>query len=892
MADIFLKFLNMSISASWLALVVVILRLLLKKAPKWLNPVLWGIVGIRLILPFSIESILSLIPSAETISPEIIYSQEPSIHSGIPILNSVVNPIITESFTPNPAGSASPLQIWIPIAAVVWTVGIAAMLIYTVISYLRLSRRVKTAVLLRDHIYQSENVASPFVLGIMRPRIYLPFNVEEKDAAHVIAHEKTHIKRRDHWIKPFGFLLLALHWFNPVLWAAYILLCWDIELACDERVIKELGADQRADYSDALLSCSVPRRMIAACPLAFGEVGVKERVRNILNYKKPAFWLIVVAVVTCIVIAVCFLTNPKKAPISFDTTQITWANALDMRPNEPTSYNLSDAELGELKDRLGDLEVGGKNNDYGESTPMYSLSIKAQGMEQFMIASYNSDGTHVGLVYQGEYYRIQNDDFSKYLSNICAGGSRAEAPGNKVRLSLNDVIMLSQKGEDLSWKDFEQFSYVETGSGLYIRVYEINPLFSLCIGGGNPDIEPMYIRLLTSTEPEDAIDIRTEDVTSFISTHNDDLLEASITAAVLEHCMSERSAGLICVESHVILDKKVMSGAPAVGSSENQATVTVYALIYYAGYERYSTLGNGLETAEGSYIPTALTFGVDANGIYTLTEYWEPRDGSDYAPDIESKFPKDAAKEALNHQVYVAELSQECEKKALAIMKESGSIYDEISRLLYTITSSPLESSVPSDYITAHQSEYDTMVSYGAHTLRYCFTEFLKEDQTGLRGHIMAIACQDVMSGWGEVLIIDRTVSTGQDWFNLFRANAESMQTQYTHEELEKRYPAAWILLQLQGVGTRVYSFNEEDIMKTARVALHDDGTSTFTFSPISSYIGNGTYEIDGDRLALMTDDGYYTYVFDMVDDTLVFNASASSDKVWFSGITDGSVFK
>ena len=225
-------------------------------------------------------------------------------------------------------------------------------------------------------------------------------------------------------------------------------------------------------------------------------------------------------------------------------------------------------------------------------------------------------------------------------------------------------------------------------------------------------------------------------------------------------------------------------------------------------------------------------------------------------------------------------------------MKESGSIYDEISRLLYTITSSPLESSVPSDYITAHQSEYDTMVSYGAHTLRYCFTEFLKEDQTGLRGHIMAIACQDVMSGWGEVVIIDRTVSTGQDWFNLFRANAESMQTQYTHEELEKRYPATWILLQLQGVGTRVYSFNEEDIMKTARVALHDDGTFTFTFSPISSYIGNGTYEIDGDRLALMTDDGYYTYVFDMVDDTLVFNASASSDKVWFSGITDGSVFK
>ncbi|NLB56457.1 MAG: peptidase M56, partial [Lentisphaerae bacterium] len=305
MTDVFLKLINMSISASWLVLVVVILRLLLKKAPKWLNPVLWGIVCLRLILPFSIESILSLIPSAETISPEVIYSREPAIHSGIQVLNSVGNPIITESFATNPMASVSPLQIWIPIAAIVWIVGAAAMLIYTVISYLHLNKRVKTAVLLRDNIYQSENVASPFVLGILRPRIYLPFSMNEKDIDHVIAHEQTHIKRRDHRIKPLGFLLLALYWFNPVLWVAYILLCRDIELACDEGVIKELCADERADYSDVLLSCSVSRRVITACPLAFGEVSVKERVKNVLNYKKPAFWLTAVAVVVCIIVAVC-----------------------------------------------------------------------------------------------------------------------------------------------------------------------------------------------------------------------------------------------------------------------------------------------------------------------------------------------------------------------------------------------------------------------------------------------------------------------------------------------------------------------------------------------------------------------------------------------------------
>ena len=242
-----------------------------------------------------------------------------------------------------------------------------------------------------------------------------------------------------------------------------------------------------------------------------------------MKYRKPAFWLIVVAVVICIVATAFFLTNPKKkAPISFATIQITWANALDMRHNEPISFKLNASEIGELIDCLRDLEIGEKNNDYGGLRPLYLLSIEAQGMEQFAIASYNMDGTHVGLMHQGEYYRIEDDDFSIYLSNICAGRDRSEAPGNKGRLSLNDVIILSQKGNDLSWEDFEQFSYVETGSGLYIRVYEINPLFSLWIGGGNLDNEPMYISLRTSTESQDSIDIRTADAADFISKHKSD----------------------------------------------------------------------------------------------------------------------------------------------------------------------------------------------------------------------------------------------------------------------------------------------------------------------------------------------------------------------------------
>ena len=310
MSEVFLKLVNMSISASWLILAVLVLRLILRKAPKWINVLLWGIVALRLICPFSIESALSLIPSAETISPEIMMDWTPEISTGIEPIDQVVNPVISTSFVPEPSASANPLQILIPIAANIWLLGVLVMLIYTAVSYISLQRKLRTAVILRNHIFQCETVHSPFVLGVFRPRIYLPYAIEGQNLYHVVAHEQAHIRRKDHWWKPLGFLLLTVYWFNPLMWVAYVLLCRDIELACDEKVIAQLGNDQRADYTQALVACSVNRRMISACPLAFGEVGVKERVKSIMNYRKPAFWVIVFAIIACIAVAVCFLTDP------------------------------------------------------------------------------------------------------------------------------------------------------------------------------------------------------------------------------------------------------------------------------------------------------------------------------------------------------------------------------------------------------------------------------------------------------------------------------------------------------------------------------------------------------------------------------------------------------
>ncbi len=312
MTEVFLDFLNRSLSAAVLIFAVVLVRLVFKKAPRWLLCALWALAAVRLVCPVSIESVLSLIPSAEPVQPEIVYSAAPAITSGIPAVDAIVNPPLQAAFTPDPAQSANPLQILTWIAAWVWLGGCAVLLLYAAISALRLRLRVRTAVRLEGNVFQSEFVPSPFILGVLRPRIYLPFGLEPDAQDMVLAHERAHLRRGDQLWKPLGFLLLTAYWFNPVCWLAYILFCRDIEAACDEKVVRELGDGCKAAYSRALLQCSVPRRMITACPLAFGETGVKGRIKSVLNYKKPAFWVVLAAVVVSIAVAVCFLTDPKK----------------------------------------------------------------------------------------------------------------------------------------------------------------------------------------------------------------------------------------------------------------------------------------------------------------------------------------------------------------------------------------------------------------------------------------------------------------------------------------------------------------------------------------------------------------------------------------------------
>lgn len=477
MSGIFLKLLNLSISASWLVLAVLALRLVLKRAPKWVNVLLWGMVALRLMLPFSIESVLSLIPSAETVSPEVVqFDPAPTITSGVEFIDNAVNPSLSESFAAAPLASVNPLYVWTYLAGWVWLIGLAAMLLYALVSYLRLRRRVSASIPLRENIYVCDEVPSPFILGIVRPRIYLPSALDEAQRGSVLSHERAHLARRDHWWKPLGFALLAVYWFNPLLWLAYTLLCRDIELACDERVLRGMDAGQVKAYSSALLACSVPRRMIAACPLAFGEVGVGARVKNALRYKKPAFWVVAASVIVCVIVAVCFLTNPRTDTdaaglVGFHREQVTYADVTDASGAQPSSVQLTAEETDAvyaLLDTLQYKRLGAASAMQDCYARLYFISAAGDRCEVMlseheMLVNPITDGRKARL-YE---LRSGSTELRDYLFG-CIGASEPAEDADRVYTDAWSIRVLDgweREGDSPLWRS-------GAGTGAYFLVTE------------------------------------------------------------------------------------------------------------------------------------------------------------------------------------------------------------------------------------------------------------------------------------------------------------------------------------------------------------------------------------------------------------------------------------
>ena len=431
MSTVFLKILNMSITASWLILAVVLVRLLLKKAPKWIPCLLWGLVAIRLVCPFSFGSIFSLIPSSETIPTNITVQQEPAINSGITAVNEFINPVIAESFTPAPTDSVNPLQIIIPIAAIIWIAGIVIMLAYALISYIKLKKTVSVCVPVGERILSCDEVKAPFILGVFRPVIYVPSSMTGETLDLVIRHEAAHLQRHDHWWKPLGYLLLAIYWFNPLCWIAYILLSRDIEMACDEKVIRDMDKDEMAAYSQALLDCSFPRRRIAACPLAFGEVGVKERVKGVLNYKKPAFWIILIAIIACIVLAVCLMTDPKNS-FMINRSEVETVSYFNTFIGDDCQGELNAAQIDEMVDRFSAVSKVKRSSQYEGMTPGYQLCVLLKDGSYLYANGYHATDDMVEIISKGERYSVSDPEFAKYLRNVCSRGDISPAQEDNI----------------------------------------------------------------------------------------------------------------------------------------------------------------------------------------------------------------------------------------------------------------------------------------------------------------------------------------------------------------------------------------------------------------------------------------------------------------------------
>ena len=362
LVDCFITLLNMSLAASWTILLVLLARLFLGKAPKVFSYALWSVVLFRLVCPVSFESPAALTPVLPDVIPrDIVYAARPEIQSGVAVLDRVVNQSLPAA---SPAASANPVQILLEVGARLWIAGGLLLLLWSVLSYLRFRRRLAEAVRLEGRVYESDRISTAFVLGFFRPRIYLPTGLGEGERRYILCHEETHIRRGDHWIKAAALLALFLHWFNPLVWLAYRLLCRDMEMSCDEGVMNRLGEGIRRDYSTSLLAISMRQNGLAS-PLAFGENDVKGRIQNILRYQKPGFWVVLAAVVLVAALIIGLAANPpgtiplsEQEGIAYHDT--IWGESVEvvMPGMETTTFTITDpADVEALSALVSSLEV-------------------------------------------------------------------------------------------------------------------------------------------------------------------------------------------------------------------------------------------------------------------------------------------------------------------------------------------------------------------------------------------------------------------------------------------------------------------------------------------------------------------------------------------------------
>ena len=860
MERIFLELFNRAICAGWLVLAILVLRVVLKKVPKWVRCLLWAMVAVRLLVPIQIESPASLIPSAETVSPDMMYAKKPELHTGIGVMNSAFNPMLSDYLAPKPENSVNPLQVIAGIASWVWLAGVVFMLIWAAVSYVRLRLLVRTAVLVKTRssedgealsqelseahgvlsskipVMESEHVDSPFVIGLFRPRIYLPVKLKDADRDFIISHETAHIHRKDHWVKPFGYLLLAVYWFHPLLWAAYIMLCRDIEYACDERVVKQYNVEERKAYSTALLACSVRRMRIAACPVAFGEVGVRKRVKSVLHYKKPAFWVLIAAAVGCTAVAVCFLTNPQTDEGERTETD---GGAQEANAGNGSGDSADGAANAGNGDAAGGDGINGEGSGDGAQENEMQSGDGAQGeggwaegpadMDSAAGIAVPADGSYVfdHCVFMNPLSSYFPQVYAKMGGVLDADGLLWNEYGQQERFDYQQAPDEADV-DTMPWAVFEaeelksllyagwqqtQFEEVDTVLEEIAALPESKRLWRPLTGGGRllyVNEELWFLRdsgdcvwSIYALRPQgDALSEAVEKAVLDWAEEKDVFGGVTKSGAAAEGVTGELWATYPCVSFFVLGTEE------AVDAETGAGTVTVYAQVLCAAYLCEQT---GITDLGGCHVPAAVTFLVGEDGSYTLLEYWTPRDGSYFVQDIREKCPDTVADAMIDGQRYIDALMQDSYTKALAetgVVDTWSVVEGLLERMLFDEDGILKEDADAAERMAVYPLTVRELTYYGEDTLRYLYSQFMQGGENGLKGELMARVMHELIC---KEIQLRMPLTDGQAYFDALcecaRANYEDLIVSQGGEAQAERYmreymPAQRLLLQMLNVRT------------------------------------------------------------------------------------------
>jgi len=862
--DLFPKILDMSITASMVILVVIAARLLLKKAPKVISYALWGVVLLRLLCPFSLESAISIVPDVPKI-------EQTQLDSALPDMDFETYTDREENrITLEQSAGTEEAQVKIEHSAeptlyltIIWGTGVLGMLVYSVVSYIKLRKQLKVAVPVRDNLFIADDIKSPFVIGFIRPKIYLPGSLGDKEKEYIIMHEQHHITRCDHIIKLLSFAALSIHWFNPLVWLAFALSAKDMEMSCDEAVIGKMGEDVRADYSASLLTLATGRRIIAGTPLAFGEGSTESRIKNLSGWRKPLLWVVIAAVIGCTVLAVCLLTDrvaeeklPPIGPRTYTVTEVTYEGMLTSFQNVPgvntPVYTVTDGKqlLSRYKDEdwktlgvLNEFELTKENFDDLLKGQRWSMSGSASSFRRNNVGAWKLVSDHDILYYilqqkNGEVYMCYglydysekddpysddtminyifrlSSDISEDMGIVAVSGERSVPvvvfPSNT---AVTDVA------EEVFWLDIVPGENEFTPFTMYCDGREILGFFSIYDA---ETLESLAYFHPSGLSPQTYLFQNAEQGKDYIITMRTSM---------------EEITDMYCFGAHLGEFKEDERPEDKVETTIGGAELTDFAYESASAWVNYSEEGYNamVERAENR----------DTERRYGNVEHLTP------VVMLESKKEFDAFYKEMsgyfsfeqNWDDYIPFSTQ---------AKNYTAEFFENNTLFIAYLEEPTTSN-------RHAIE-EVRIEKGILEIRICRSK----PQTG----------DSAMAGWFMSVIVSKdTIAdcTGYDAYICSEVDPDSV------------FPSG------EPVGT--YSYNGGDLTKTATVCLFDDGQFQFIFSPLSSYIAIGSYTIENDRLILHTNDGMFVYVFDMVDDTLVFDAEASTDRVWYSGITDGSVF-